>query len=166
MRKPLTPLSSQNRMTLAISSRAAEDAELVVCAGANAGAGIRLRRCVASENWLIWIRASSARWPLSTRKLDPLVAVVACLCDETYATEAAVVGGPGDANFTAEELADLRAAVRELARSRHRDWSPLVAAISIRVSNCSGTLPAIAKSALIHLRAGLNGHLGCQTSIL
>jgi hypothetical protein len=56
-----------------------------------------------------------------------LAAVVACLCDETYATEAAVLGGPGDTILSAEELIDLRAAVQELARGRHRDWSPLVA---------------------------------------
>ena len=56
-----------------------------------------------------------------------LSALVACLCDEAYATDAAVLGGPGDTNFSAEELSDMRATVQELARGRHRDWSPLVA---------------------------------------
>jgi membrane-bound serine protease (ClpP class) len=58
-----------------------------------------------------------------------VAAVAALVCDEAYATNDAVLGGPGDTFVSQAELADMRASLQELARAKQRDWSPLVAMI-------------------------------------
>jgi membrane-bound ClpP family serine protease len=58
-----------------------------------------------------------------------VAALVALACDETYAAEDAILGGPGDTALDAATLGDLRAALQEVARGRQRDWSLLVALV-------------------------------------
>jgi len=53
--------------------------------------------------------------------------LLALVCDEAYAAPDAVLGGSGDTYFSPAELEDLRLSLREIARARQRDWSPLVA---------------------------------------
>ncbi|MHB8970888.1 MAG: NfeD family protein [Pirellulaceae bacterium] len=58
-----------------------------------------------------------------------VAALAACVCDEAYASDEAVLGGPGDTQISPAELTDLRASLQELARVKLRDWSPLLALV-------------------------------------
>ena len=51
-------------------------------------------------------------------------AVVALVCDEAYATDDAVLGGPGDTFVAQAELADMRASLQELARASSATGRP------------------------------------------
>ncbi|MHB0957320.1 MAG: NfeD family protein [Pirellulaceae bacterium] len=63
------------------------------------------------------------------RNARSVAALAACLCDETYASSDAVLGGPGDTELSPAELTDVRTSLQELARLKQRDWSPLVALV-------------------------------------
>lgn len=52
-----------------------------------------------------------------------VAALVALAADETYATEDAVLGGPGDTVIARDELDALLPPVQEMARIQNRDWS-------------------------------------------
>lgn len=50
-------------------------------------------------------------------------ALIAMACDDLVIAEGCVLGGPGERNLTARELAEIREPIRETAKAKHRDWS-------------------------------------------
>lgn len=60
-------------------------------------------------------------------------AIIALACDELVVAPQAVIGGPGEAALTQDELAALREPLAELARTGGRDWSPTVALLDPRL---------------------------------
>ena len=58
-----------------------------------------------------------------------VAALIALAADETYAREDAILGGPGDAVITENELEAMREPIQELARMNNRDWSLLLGVV-------------------------------------
>ncbi len=58
-----------------------------------------------------------------------VAALVALSCDELYVREDSLLGGPGDAVLSQDDLRDVQVAVQEIARVKGRDWSLMYAMV-------------------------------------
>ena len=60
-------------------------------------------------------------------------ALPALACDDLVMFENAILGGPGDVNLGPEELDDLAQPLKQLARDKGRDWSPILGLLDDRL---------------------------------
>lgn len=92
-------------------------------AGGNAEQSLRLAEQIAS----LRPRIHTVAYVDKQARAD--AAIVALACDELIAHPEAVLGGPGEANLSANELDALREPLAEIARAHDRDWSPMLALV-------------------------------------